>query len=437
MKPIPQLSSDTPLLARTFTATSAATPAGASTARSVVRSPLSAGLTSLLGALASSAALAQPADVEEVLVTERSLEKTLPLELARCGADLEIITEQVINRHGFVDVAQALEMLVPGLHLTSQAGAFSYVNEHMQGSRPSDVLWTLDGIRINNRLYNSTSPADTLPSGIIERAEVLKGSHGLMYGTQAIAGVVNVVTRGFSDTSDGSLTVGAGSHSAYRANGYLRGSVGEHKLVGWLSSDVSDGYEIYDVYQPNPVNWERGYNVDGVGLKYGFDVSPELSLSLTGIHTVARLDYPNVSNVTVNDRTEDIVSAKLDYLPSERARFYAKAYFQDWDTDYYTPPNPSAYWGYRDKGVSAAMAIADDRWFEYHLGYDFQTYKGQDQVLLIARQQEKVHALFTRCSRRYAVWSRSRNAPALPRGFVTTTPMAPTQLSGMSRASTI
>ncbi len=404
-------------------------------ARSCTVSPLSACLTSLLGVLASTTVLAQtaapqltsleltslelkpaetiPPAVEEVLVTERSLEKTLPLELARYGADLEIVTEQVTNRHGFVDVAQALEMLVPGLHLTSQAGAFSYVNVQMQGSRPSDVLWTVDGIRINNRLYNSTSPADTLPSGMIERTEVLKGSHGLMYGTQAIAGVVNVVTRGFSDTTDGSVTVGAGSHGAYRANGYLRGSVGEHKLVGWLSRDSSDGYEIYDVYQPNAVNRERGYDVDSVGLKYGFDFSPELSLSLTGMHTDARLDYPNVSNVSVNDRTEDILSAKLDYLPSERASFYAKAYVHDWDTDYYTPPNPSAYWGYRDKGVSAAMAIADDRWFEYHLGYDFQTYKGQDQVLLIAGQEEKVHALFTQIRSQDTLSQRARFAAGL------------------------
>jgi outer membrane cobalamin receptor len=379
--------------------------------------PLSTCLSSLFGALAASAGLAQsattqpaPTPVEEVLITERSLEQTLPLELARYGADLEIITGQVINRHGFVDVAQALEMLVPGLHLTTQAGAFSYVNMQMQGSRPSDVLWTVDGIRINNRLYNSTSPADTLPSAMIERTEVLKGGYGVMYGTQAIAGVVNVVTRGFSDTTDGSLTVGAGSHGAYRANGYLRGAVGDHKLVGWLSRDASDGYEIYDAYQPNAVHRKRGYNVASAGLKYGFDFSPALSLSLTGIHTDARLDYPNVSNVSVNDRTEDIFSAKLDYLPSERARFYTKAYYHAWDTDYYTPPNPSAYWGYRDKGISAAMAIADDRWFEYHLGYDFQTYQGQDQVLLIAGQQENVHALFAQIRSQDTLSQRARFA---------------------------
>src|SRR5690606_2936836 len=98
--------------------------------------------------------------------------------------------------------------------------------------------------------------------------------------------------------------------------------------------------------------------------------------------------------VSVNDRTEDIVSARLDYTPSETAQFFLKGYYHDWDTDYYTPPNPSDYWGYEDMGVSAAMLLAPHRNFEYHMGYDFQTYTGQDDVLLIAGQREDVHAAY-------------------------------------------
>lgn len=332
--------------------------------------------------------------VEEMLVVERSLENTLPLELARYGAELEIVTAEVVSNHGFVDVAQSLELLVPGLHLTSQAGAFSYVNVSMQGSRASDILWTVDGVRINNRLFNSTSPADTLPSSMIERTEVLKGSHSLMYGTQAIAGVVNVVTRGFSNTPDGAITVGTGSDGLRRVNGFARGAVGDHKFVAWASHDKTDGYEIYSRYQPDSQYRKRGYDVDSVGLKYGYEFTPELSLSLTGIHTLAKVDYPNVRNVSVNDRTEDIISAKLDWLPSDTAQFFLKGYYHTWDTDYYTPGNPSAYWGYEDKGINAAALFRPHSTFEYHIGYDFQTYTGEDQSLLIARDTEDVHALF-------------------------------------------
>jgi len=349
----------------------------------------------------------------EILISERSLENTLPLELARYGADLEIVTEEQIRNHGFVDVAQSLEMLVPGLHLTTQAGAFSYVNVQMQGSRTSDILWTVDGVRINNRLYNSTSPADTLPSAMIERNEVLKGGHGLMYGTQAIAGVINVVTRGFSDTPDGQVTLGAGSHGTVRANAYARGAAGDHKFVGWVSRDQTDGYEIYDHYQPTATNRKRAYEVDSVGLKYGYDFTEDLHLSLTGIHTEATLDYPNVANVSVNDREEQIVTAKLDYVPAGRINLLAKAYYHSWDTDYYTPPGASDYWGYEDKGFSAAAVIKGAHWFDTHIGYDFQTYTGQDDVLLIARQSEDVNAVYAQIRSRDELSSRARFAAGL------------------------
>lgn len=346
--------------------------------------------------LAQTSGATAPA-LQEVLITERSIENTLPLELSRYGVDLEIVTSEQVRNHGFVDVAQSLEMLVPGVHLTTNAGAFSYVNVQMQGSRSTDLLWTLDGVRINNRLYNGTSPADTLPSSMIERMEVLKGSHGLLYGTQAIAGVVNVVTRGFSDSTDGSVVIGTGSHGARRLNGYVRGALNNHKLVAWASRDQSDGYELFDNYQPTATERKRGYDVDSVGLKYGFDFSENLSLSATGIRTHAALDNPSVSSLAVNDRVENILSAKLDYIPGETAQFILKGYYHSWDTDYVyvAPSSPSEYWGYRDMGLTAATVLQPHRFFEYHLGYDFQTYEGEDEVLLIAGLREKVHAVYT------------------------------------------
>ncbi len=335
------------------------------------------------------------AELEEMIVTgDQSMTTTLPLELARYGADLEIVTAEQIRNHGFVDVSQALEMLVPGVHLTTQAGAFSYVNLQMQGSRGSDVLWTVDGVRINNRLYNSTSPADTLPSNMIERTEVLKGGHSLMYGTQAIAGVVNVVTRSFSETPTGGVSLGTGSHGMRKLSAYGSNTFGDHKLVAWASLDQSNGYEIYDNYQPNAVNRKRGYDVQSVGLKYGYDFNADWSLTLTGIRTSAELDYPNVSNVSINDRMESIISARLDYAPESGPQYFLKAYYHDWDTDYYTPPNPSAYWGYDDMGLSAGTLIPAHRNFNLHLGYDHQSYKGQDDVLLISGERERVHAFY-------------------------------------------
>lgn len=337
------------------------------------------------------------AQLEEIVVRARSLETTLPIELAEFGADVEFVTEEQIENHGFVDATQALEMLVPGMYLTTQAGAFSYVDLSLQGSRTSDVLWTVDGVRINNRLYNGTSPADTLPASMIERTEVLKGGHGLLYGTQAVAGVINVVTRGFSDATEGSVSIGADGNDGLHANGYVSGSLGDHKLVAWASQDETDGFRIYDTYQPGVTERKRGYDVTSLGTKYGYDFSDDLRLSVQAVHTEAALDYPSPSGGNVNDRDEDILSARLDYTPSDSTELFVKSYYHDWDTHYYAPPKPAdpPFWGYDDFGFSVGGRIApEDGPVEYHVGFDFQKYDGVDEVLEIDGQQEQVRALY-------------------------------------------
>lgn len=351
--------------------------------------------------LASAVSLAQTvtsgrtisSDLEEIIVLGRSLETSMPLELSRYGADLELVTAEQVSNHGFVDVAQALEMLVPSLHIATRHGAFSQADVSLQGSRTGDMLWTIDGVRINNRLYNGTSPNDTLPASMIERIEVLKGGHGLMYGTQAIAGVTNLVTRSFSSTPDGSITAGVGTHGLRRLNGYGRGALGDHKFVLWGSTDQSEGYETYDVYQPSSTERKRGYDVKSIGAKYGYDFSDDLRLTVMGIHTDARVDHTTVAADPHNKRKEDVVSVRLDYTPSETAQFFLKSYYHAWDTDWIENGN-SDYWGYDDFGFTAATQLRLHSRLEYHLGYDFQTYKGQDDVVLIRGDREDVHAVY-------------------------------------------
>jgi outer membrane cobalamin receptor len=345
---------------------------------------------------AQAATSTEEEELREVIVTARSLEVTTPLELSRYGYDVEFVSNEQVKRQGFVDVTQALEMLVPGAYLTTQAGAFSYVNLSLQGSRTADVLWTVDGVRINNRLYNGTSPADTLPASMIERIEVLKGGQGLLYGTQASAGVINVVTKAFSDKPDGAVMLGGDSRDGLHANGYFRGALGDHQFVAWASKDKTDGYSLYDAYQPGASTRDRAYDVESYGAKYGFSFTEELRLTLQGVHTEAALDYPSPTQTDQNDRNEDIVSGRLDYTPSEQVQLFLKGYLHDWDSRFISDvTDPSAeYWGFKDFGLSAAAQIDLQRGLAYLVGLDYQKYRGRDEVLLIEGLTEKAQAVF-------------------------------------------
>lgn len=368
-------------------------------------------LAASLLTLASTASYAQHTSgkdpLEEILVTARSIEETLPVELARYGHDVEYVSADRVRAAGYVDVSTALQFEVPGLFVSPGSGPFDYVDVSLQGSRPGDVLWLVDGVRINNRIFNDTSP-DALPANMVERIEVLKGGESLFYGTQGVAGAINIVTRSFSDEPGGSVAVNYDGNEGYQVGGFARGAVGRHKFVVYSSKNEGDGYRQYAHYEPSATDRDRSYDVTNVGLKYGLDFTDSLRLDVLYHHTDATLDNNSAVRTrrSYNDRDEDIVSAKLAYDASEQVQLLIKAYLHDWDTTYANIQNdpitgaevvayaPGTYWGFHDYGGSALVKIRPGGSADYHVGYDYQNYKARDDVFPIAGETETVHALF-------------------------------------------
>lgn len=349
---------------------------------------------------AASGQAAQPAGNEEVLVLGTRIEESLPLDLQQYGNRVEVITGETLRNGGFNDVTQALQMLVPGLYVAPKNGAFDYVQASLQGSRNNEILWLVDGIRISNRLYNNTSPLDTIPAHMIERIEVLKGGQGIFFGTQSVSGVINVVTRGFTAETDALVSVGFSDNDGRNANGFVRGSLGETRVVLYGSYDDADGFEPYrrERFESGVVDRNRGYSVRTAGAKLANQITDALTFSLNFQYTDADLDFWTPFNVVKdrNDRDEKLVSGKIDYAVNDKVGVYLKAYYHDWDTLYHYGDGSSdpEFWGFTDRGVNLMTQLALNRGFEYLLGFEQQRYDGEDQVLLIAPRTEEVNAVY-------------------------------------------
>jgi outer membrane cobalamin receptor len=290
--------------------------------------------------LCAAAAFENPAKAEtsspldEVVVTAKSLEDELPQQLSQYGVRVDTISAAQIKNGGYLDVAGALEALSPGLYISPRNGPFDYVQISLQGSRTTDVLWLVDGIRINNRLYAGTTPLDTLPAGLIERIEVLDGGQALFYGTQAVAGAINIVTKGFSDHPDGAVSVGYDTNQAQQYNGYYRDTLGSNHFVVYATHDQAPGIQPFpdDEFQPSGTDRRRFYKVTSLGAKYAYDFADNLTFTAAYEHTNANLDFaqPELTAIAYNQRNEDLVSAKIDYAPSDEFKLYIKDYYHWW-----------------------------------------------------------------------------------------------------------
>ncbi|MCY3811873.1 MAG: TonB-dependent receptor [Gammaproteobacteria bacterium] len=371
--------------------------------------------------------------IEEVIVRGDRVEETIPLDLRQFGNRVEVITADELQRGGFNDVAKSLQMKVPGLYLAPKNGAFDYVGCSLQGSRCQDILWLIDGVRINNRLYNSTSPLDTVPAHMVERIEVLYGGQGIFYGTQSVAGVVNIVTKSFSDSPGGRVGLGVDGNDGRHASVDYRASSGGHRFVVYASSDEAGGIQPYkdDDIQPSTTDRDRSYDVTMLGLKYAYEVSERARLSLQYQHTDAELDFARayLNYDTFNARDEDIVTLKYDLQATDSIGLFVKAYSHTWDTNYTRiynvlddngavtgnrrTVNDGSYWGYDDYGLTAMARIETGGGFDFAAGYEHQRFSGSDDVLLIADQTESVNAFFGQIRTNEDLLARTRMALGL------------------------
>lgn len=369
---------------------------------------VTSGLLALAGGQAAAADAASTAS--ELVVPGKSLEDTLPEALSQTGVRVDVISDKDIRKGAYVDISQSLQALAPGLYVQAKNGPFDYVDVSFLGSRTEDVLFLVDGVRINNRLYAGTTPLDTLPSSIVDRIEILEGGQSLFYGTQAVAGAVNIVTKGFSKTADGQISAAVDDNGGRHIDAYYRSAIGRSLFVLYGSADKSDGFKAFrpQDYEPSSTHRKRGYDVMTLGAKYAYDVTDNLRFSAAYQHSDADVDFAQPYRVArdVNKRQEELATAKVDWDVSDSFSFYLKGYYHYWHTKYDTfyndLANPGSLivlyqdtpWRYNDAGVNALGKYVVKPGVEAWFGYDYQSYGGQDAVLVIAPNHEDTHAVF-------------------------------------------
>jgi outer membrane cobalamin receptor len=354
---------------------------------------------------------------ERVLVAAPKLEEELPQEIERAGSRVQTITSADIENGGYNDIGQVLQALVPGLYVAPKSGAFDYVVASLQGSRTAEMLWLVDGVRISNRLYNGTTPLDTLPAHMVERIEIIEGGQGVFYGTQGVAGVINVVTKAFTEDANGAVRTGFNTNRGGLINGFARGSGNGHRYVLYGSKDEARGFNSFpeNEYSPSTTDRHRSYDVNTFGAKYAYDFGTAVRLSTMYQLSDVKVDTLRPARSSLgqvggqagvfNERREHVFSAKGDYTAHANAEVFFKTYYHQWDSYYSESRNAIAsgaltvisdreFWGFKDYGLNIMTKLTPTRGVEYFAGYDFQNYSGRDEVLLIAQQTERVNALF-------------------------------------------
>lgn len=131
---------------------------------------------------------------------------------------------------------------VPGLAFLQNGGPGSAASAFVRGANSEHLLVLLDGVEVNDPMNPSRSfDLAHLATGRIERVEVLRGPQSPLYGSDALAGVINILTRKGAGPARVSLSAQAGSKETAAANLEAAGSSGSFDYSFGLSRFQTGG----------------------------------------------------------------------------------------------------------------------------------------------------------------------------------------------------
>ncbi|WP_407353341.1 TonB-dependent receptor domain-containing protein [Luteimonas sp. R10] len=149
-------------------------------------------------------------DLDAVVVTATASERTLDT----APASMSVITREELAARPVYDLADALRG-EPGIGLTGIGLDRRGVS--VRGMDPSYTMTLLDGMRVNSSIgaiAHSDYDLGWMPAAAIERVEIVRGPMSSLYGSEALGGVVNVISRSATDAWIGSLSANAGEPDA-------------------------------------------------------------------------------------------------------------------------------------------------------------------------------------------------------------------------------
>lgn len=204
----------------------------------------------------------------------------------------QVLKGSKLRESGSVDVSQVLNELTGVAIVENQFG----VSAELSGFDADHILVLVDGMEMVGRT-NGQFDISQIPTDQIERIEVVKGASSALYGSEAMGGIINIITK--EPQTDFGIAIGgdAGSYGRYNGNIALTGGFANWKSKLYFNTRHYGGNDLN-----NGSLWENGSSYK----KYGTGIRVENSDFIKGILRINNNIFWETQSLNTEDIFEDV-----------------------------------------------------------------------------------------------------------------------------------
>jgi len=243
-------------------------------------------------------------EVPEVIVSATKTE----IPVKQVTSAVEVITGEQMQQRKLKTVVEALRW-AQGLAVNQSGGPGTAVDVRMRGGTPEQTLVMIDGAIVNSATIGSYDFAN-LTADNIERIEILRGNQSMLWGADAMGGVINITTKRGRDTPNISAFSEYGSFNTIREGANVTGKKGLLDFSGSISRWDTVGFSSIN-YRRGATERDGYHNWQG-SVRLGADLPKDgrLEFSFRWMKGITNFDGFAFNPVTFQTDPADVLGAK-------------------------------------------------------------------------------------------------------------------------------
>ena len=221
-------------------------------------------------------------------------------------SNVDVITAQEIEEKKFTTVVEALNTL-PGISFVSNGGMGNTSSVFLRGMDSKRILVLIDGVKYQDPSNTSGAAFSHLMISDIERIEVIKGPQSGIWGADASAGVINIITKEAKNGVHVNFNSELGSFQTKKYGMSVSNKTDKYSVK--LSADriLTDGFSSQSPFGDRVDDYEKdGYRNTTVNLKGSYNITDEDSINLSYHHINSFVEYDdwNAPNTNLHSDNE-------------------------------------------------------------------------------------------------------------------------------------